>query len=546
MVGQAAGRTTVCVACLGTAYALATTTTDRSLYPATYAAAAPDRPAVIMGGTGEVVTYRELDDRSNQLAQLMWSAGLRPGDHVAVLLENHPRYPEVVWAAYRSGLYLTTVNRYLVPAEAAYIVDDCGARVLVTSSALRDTATAIVDATPGVEVRLMVDGTAPGHDSYEDAIARHPATPLAEEPLGDAMLYSSGTTGRPKGISRPLSGRHVGDGNAIAALLGGVWGFGEDTVYLCPAPFYHSAPLGFSIGAQALGGTVLMMEHFDELEALALIERHRVTHSQWVPTMFVRMLKHPEDERRRFDLSSHRVAIHAAAPCPVTVKEQMIEWWGPILSEYYGATELHGLTIISSQEWLEHRGSVGRPVLGTLHICDDDGRELAPGEAGLIYFELAHVPFEYHGDPAKTRSAQHPDHPDWWTVGDVGYVDDEGYLYLTDRKSFMIISGGVNIYPQEIEDVLVTHPKVLDAAVIGVPNPEFGEEVKAVVQPVSAQEADESLARELLAHCRANLAAYKVPRSVDFTEELPRLPTGKLYKRLLRDRYWADRETRIV
>jgi long-chain acyl-CoA synthetase len=527
--------------------ATTTTGTDHAgLYPATYAARSPDRPAVIMGASGEVVTYRELDDRSNQLAQLMWAAGLRPGDHVAVLLENHPRYPEVVWAAYRSGLYLTTVNRYLVPEEAAYIVDDCGARVLVTSSALRDTATAIVDATPAVEVRLMVDGEAPGHEGYEDALAAQPAEPLAEQPLGDAMLYSSGTTGRPKGISRPLSGRSVGEGNAIAALLGGIWGFNEETVYLCPAPFYHSAPLGFSIGAQALGATVVMMEHFDELQALALIEHHRVTHSQWVPTMFVRMLKQPDEARTRHDLSSHRVAIHAAAPCPVAVKQQMIEWWGPILSEYYGATELHGLTIISSEEWLAHKGSVGKPVLGILHICDDEGKEVPSGEPGLIYFELGHVPFEYHGDPAKTRGAQHPVHENWWTVGDVGSVDDEGYLYLTDRKSFMIISGGVNIYPQEIEDVLVAHPAVLDAAVIGVPNEEFGEEVKAVVQPVAGDEPGDELARELLAHCRDHLAAYKVPRSVDFTEELPRLPTGKLYKRLLRDRYWEGHQSRIV
>ena len=520
--------------------------TDGTLYPGTYAASAPQRPAVIMGGSGEVVTYRQLDDRSNQLAQLMWDAGLRPGDHMAVLMENHPRYPEVVWAAYRSGLYITTVNRYLVPDEAAYIVDDCDARVLVTSAALRDTATAIVDATRGVELRLMVDGTAPGHESYEEAIARHPATPLATQPLGDAMLYSSGTTGRPKGISRPLSGRGVGGGGAIVSLLRGLWGFGEDTVYLCPAPYYHSAPLGFSTGAQALGGTVVIMEHFDELEALALIERHRVTHSQWVPTMFVRMLKQPESSRQGFDLSSHRVAIHAAAPCPVTVKEQMIRWWGPILSEYYGATELHGLTVISSEEWLAHPGSVGKPMLGILHICDDDGKEVPAGEPGLIYFELGHVPFEYHGDPAKTRGAQHPARENWWTVGDVGSVDSDGYLYLTDRKSFMIISGGVNIYPQEIEDALVAYPKVMDAAVIGVPDDEFGEAVKAVVQPVEGQAPGPELERELLAHCREHLAGYKVPRSVDFTDELPRLPTGKLYKRLLRDQYWQGHESRIL
>jgi fatty-acyl-CoA synthase len=499
-----------------------------------------------MAGSGERVTYRELDERSNRLAQLMWASGLRPGDHVAVLLENHVRYPEVYWASVRSGLYLTTVNRYLTGEEAAYIVEDCGARVLITSAALRYVAVSVAARVPGCAVRLMVDGVAEGFESYELAVARYPAEPLDEEPMGELMLYSSGTTGRPKGIKRPLPGRSAEAGAGITPILGPLFDMDADSVYLSPAPLYHSAPIGFSMGVQALGSTVVIMETFDADAALGAIEAHRVTHSQWVPTMFSRMLKLPEESRSRHDLSSHQVAIHGAAPCPVGVKERMIEWWGPILREYYGGTEVNGLTFIGSQEWLAHRGSVGKSMLGIVHICDDSGAELPTGERGLVYFELPKRPFEYHGDPEKTRKAEHPDHPNWTALGDVGYVDADGYLYLTDRATFMIISGGVNIYPQEIEDVLILHPDVADVAVIGVPNDEFGEEVKAVVQPADRAVAGPALAQSLLAYCREHLAGYKVPRSIDFEDELPRLPTGKLYKRLLRDRYWGTTDSRIV
>jgi fatty-acyl-CoA synthase len=353
------------------------------------------------------------------------------------------------------------------------------------------------------------------------------------------MLYSSGTTGRPKGIKRPLSGATIDDQNMIALMFAGLYGMDADSVYLSPAPLYHSAPLIYSTGVQTLGATVVCMEKFDEAHALELIERHGVTHSQWVPTMFVRMLKLPEELRHRHDLSSLEVAIHAAAPCPVEVKRAMIDWWGPVLYEYYAGTEGNGMTFISSPEWLEHPGSVGKPVLGTLHICDEDGAELATGETGLVYFEQPVMPFEYHGDPDKTRSAQHPVHPNWSALGDVGHVDADGYLYLTDRKSFMIISGGVNIYPQEIEDCLVVHPKVADVAVFGLPDPEMGEFVQAVVQPADGVAATAELAAELRDHARAHIAHYKVPRVIDFRPELPRLPTGKLYKRLLRDEYMA-------
>jgi long-chain acyl-CoA synthetase len=520
------------------------------VYPRVHAATSPDKAALIMSTSGEVVTYRELDERSCRLARLFWDAGLRAGDHAAIFMENHPRYFEVAWAALRSGLYLTPVSSYLTADEAAYVVNDCGARVLVTSAARREVAERIVPDTPGIEVRLMVDApsAAPGgHEPYDDAIGRYPAAPLDDEPLGDLMFYSSGTTGRPKGIKRPLTGRHAREGSALLIpLLQSLYGVAEDTVYLSPAPLYHAAPLTFSAGVQALGGTVVAMERFDAAQALALIERYRVTHGQFVPTMFVRMLKLPEEERRRHDLSSLRMAVHAAAPCPIPAKEQMIAWWGPVLVEYYAGTEGNGVTFIRSEEWLGHRGSVGRSLGAPLHICDEAGDELPMGETGLVYFDSpTGLPFEYHNDPGKTRGTLHPRNPNWSTLGDVGHLDEDGYLYLTDRRAYMIIAGGVNIYPQEVENALVMHPAVIDVAVFGVPDDDMGEQVKAVVQPAPGVEPGDELELQLIAYCREHLAAVKCPRSIDFASELPRLPTGKLYKRLLRDRYWEGREVRI-
>ena len=516
------------------------------MYPGLYAKTTPDKAAVISAGSGEEISYAELDARSNRLAQLCWAEGMRPGDHMAVFLENHPRYFEVVWAAMRSGLYLTTVNRYLTAEEAAYIVADCGARLLVSSHALRDVAARIPALAPGCRHLLIMDGAADGFDAYEQAVAEHKPEPLAEEPLGELMLYSSGTTGRPKGIARPLSGRKTADGLTLNRMLGPLFGIDESSVYLSPAPLYHSAPIGWTMATQSLGGTVVMMEHFDAHAALRALEEHAITHSQWVPTMFTRMLKLPADERERFSFPQHRVAVHAAAPCPRAVKEQMFEWWGPILHEYYGGTELNGLTYIGPEEWLAHPGSVGRSTLGTLHICNEEGAELPTREPGVVYFERERRVFEYHNDPEKTRSSEHSRHPTWTTLGDVGYLDEEGFLYLTDRISFMIVSGGVNIYPQEIEDALIVHPKVADVAVVGVPNAEFGEEVKAVVQPMEGVDAGDALAEELMLYSREHLAAFKCPRSIDFESELPRLPTGKLYKRLLKDRYWGKQGSRIV
>jgi acyl-CoA synthetase (AMP-forming)/AMP-acid ligase II len=519
------------------------------MWPGAHARTDPDKPAYVMAASGQVVTYRELDDRSNRLAQLWYDAGLRFGDHIAVCMENHPRYLEVVWAAQRSGLYFTAINYHFNAEEIAYIVDNCDAKAYVTSAYLESTAAELTERLPEhCTVRLMLDRPdgVDGFADYETAVAAFPAEPLEEELEGVAMLYSSGTTGRPKGIKYPNPRRRVGDPLPGFAGFGQTYGIDADSVYLSPAPLYHSAPLQFCIAMGRIGATAIVMERFDPELALASIERHRVTHSQWVPTMFVRMLKLPEATRAQYDVSSQRFVIHAAAPCPVPVKQQMIEWWGPIIFEYYGATEGGGSTMITSEEWLAHPGSVGKAHGSTIHILDEDGNELPTGESGVVWFEAGErtITFEYHKDPEKTRSAHNQD--GWTSVGDMGYLDDEGYLYLTDRRDFMIVSGGVNIYPQEAENLLVTHPKVMDAAVFGVPNEEMGEEVKGVVQPIDWSNAGPDLERELIAFCRDNLAHYKCPVSIDFMEELPRQPTGKLYKRLIRDRYWGDRTSRIV
>lgn len=494
-----------------------------------------------MAESGEVLTYLELDERSNRLAHLLHSYGLRRGDHVAILAENHPCYFEVYWAAMRSGLYLTAINRYFSAEEVAYVVNDSNTEVLITTLGKSELAAATLPLVPECSHRLMIDGVVAGFEGYEEAIAAMPATQLEEEWRGEVMLYSSGTTGHPKGIKRPLRDAKPDEpGMGIAALEQGLLGMNSDSVYLSPAPLYHSAPLMWSTGLQEFGGTTVVMEHFDETEYLRHVEHYSITHSQLVPTMFIRMLKLPADMRSAFDLSSLQMVTHAAAPCPMKVKEQMIDWWGPIVTEYYAGTEGHGLTFIDSEQWLAHPGSVGVAILGKIHICDDDGAELPPGDAGLIYFENEQPAFEYHGDEKKTREGRHPDHENWATLGDVGYVDDDGFLYLTDRKAFMIISAGVNIYPQEVEDCFVIHPKVADAAVFGLPDPEMGEFVQAVLQPAPGVEPTDELAAELREYAREHIAHFKVPRVIDFTPELPRLPTGKLYKRLLRDEYLAQ------
>ena len=503
-----------------------------------------DQPAFIMATSGEAVTYAEYEARCNRLAHLYRDVGLQRTDHVAIFMENNPRMLECEGAAERTGLYYTCVNSYLAPDEVAYIVNDSQAQVVVTSAAKRDVAVQLPARCPDVKRWLMVDGTADGFESYEDAVAGYPTGPVADEQLGAAMLYSSGTTGRPKGILRPLPEAHPSVGLALMDFVKFMMGFSEGMTYLSPAPLYHSAPQASVASTIRLGGTAIIMERFDPEQYLQLVERYRVTNSQLVPTMFSRMLKLPEEVRSKYDLSSLQAVVHAAAPCPVPVKEAMIEWWGPIILEYYGATEANGFTRCDSEEWLAHKGTVGRPVLGEVVIRDEDGNDCPTGTPGTVWFRGA-TNFEYFNDPAKTAESRAED-GNMSTVGDVGYLDEDGYLYLTDRKSYMIISGGVNIYPQETENLLVTHPKVMDAAVLGVPNDDLGEEVKAVVQPVEGVEPGPDLERELIAFCREHLAHYKCPRTIDFEAELPRLPAGKLYKRLLRDRYGEGHSTAIV
>jgi long-chain acyl-CoA synthetase len=514
------------------------------VYPGVHGVGRPDHPAVVMSGSGVTVTFRELDQRSSQLARLWRAHGLSVGDHVAIFSENQPRFFEVMWAALRSGLYVTTINSYLSPEEVAYILDDSGAKSLVTTSAKAATASAALQRATGVEFPLLIGEPQAGFEPYVDAISSMPADPLDREPAGEMMLYSSGTTGRPKGIKRALSGKRADEGMLIAGLVSGVFGMGPDSRYLSPAPLYHSAPIGFSLGVQSLGGTVVVMEKFDPIDALAAIEHHRITDSQWVPTMFVRMLKLEQEERDRFDVSSMKVAIHAAAPCPVEVKQRMMDWWGPVLWEYYAGTELNGFCLVRPDEWLQRPGTVGRPLIGSLHVVGPDGNELPAGEPGTVYFGDGPA-YEYHNAPDKTAASRDPGGHGWTTLGDVGYVDEDGWLFLTDRQAFMIISGGVNIYPQEIEDCLTMHPKVADVAVFGVPDDEMGEAVHAAVQPAAGVTGDDQLAAELRSYTREHIAHFKCPHGFEFHDQLPRLPTGKLYKHQLRAPHWEGRNSSI-
>jgi long-chain acyl-CoA synthetase len=504
------------------------------VHPGQHAASTPDRIAAVMAGTGDAITYGELDAASNRLAHLFLERGLRRGSHIAVLLGNELAYFEVVWAAQRSGMYVTPINWHLGAEEAGYIIEDCDAEVLVTSTDFAPLVEGLGAHLQNVHTRLVVRAEIDGFELLAEATAGLAPTPIEGETEGAVMFYSSGTTGRPKGIKQPLSGAEFGTGTMIEGLMRGLYAFDEESIYLCPAPLYHAAPLGWSMGTQRIGGTVVVMERFDPNALLSAVEYHSVSHAQFVPTHFVRMLKLSDAERAAHDLASLRVAIHAAAPCPVEVKQQMFDWWGPIIYEYYSGSEGLCFCAVSPQEWLEHPGTVGRPVAGTVHVVGEDGQTVAPGEVGELWFATgAH--FEYHKDPEKTRSVFNDQ--GWGTLGDVGYVDEDGWVFLTDRVSHMIISGGVNIYPQEIENVLVLHPAVSDVAVIGVADEDMGEAVKAVVQPTDPTAVGAQLADELMAYCRAHLAGFKCPRSVDFVAELPRLPTGKLLKRKLRDAY---------
>jgi long-chain acyl-CoA synthetase len=501
------------------------------MHPSVHARTEGAKPAIIMAGSGRQISYDQLDRRSNKIAHYLRGQGLAIGDTVALCLENRAEYFDVVWGAQRSGLIFVAISNRLTADEIAYIVQDSGAKLLVTSDTLAAQLPAIRQQCPDVPVVSLDDA---GFVAVLDGL---PDTPIADQRAGADMLYSSGTTGRPKGVRLPLpEDGDIAASNSLVALAQGAFGFGADSIYLSPAPLYHAAPLRWCMTVHKLGGTVIVMEKFDPEAALSLIERYKVNVSQWVPTHFTRMLKLPEDIRTRYDVSSLGSAVHAAAPCPVPVKQAMIDWWGPVLKEYYAGTEGNGFTFISSEDWLTHQGSVGRALMGIVRICDEEGNEVPARTEGTVYFEGGGT-FIYHNDSAKTREATHPQ--GWTTLGDVGWIDEDGFLYLTDRKSFMIISGGVNIYPQEIENLLVSHPRVADAAVIGAPCPDMGERVVAIVQPLDLAEAGDALAEELSGYLRKSLSGVKIPRQIDFRDELPRHATGKLYKRLLRDEYWA-------
>lgn len=483
--------------------------------------------AVVMGASGKSLTYRQLEEQSNALAHLFRLRGLAAGDHIAILMENEIDVFPVVWAAQRSGLLYTPVNWHLTADEAAYIVENCGARLLVHSESMRELAVYAESTAPLVKSRLEVGSDS--DDSLAMAIVGLPVTPISDETEGNYMFYSSGTTGRPKGILPELTGQPFGSGLGIDSLMAAAFGFGPEAVYLSPGPLYHAAPLGWCLGTVRNGGTAVVMEKFDAELTLALIERFQVTHGQFVPTMFVRMLKLDDATRHRYDVTSMELVVHAAAPCSIEVKERMIEWFGPILTEFYSGSEGTGFFMIESRNWLNHKGSVGKAVRGVVHICDDDGVELPAGEIGMVWFSDIDR-FEYYGDPAKT--AESFNDKGWNTLGDLGHVDEEGYLFLSARRSDLILSGGVNIYPQEIEDALAMHPAVADVAAIGLPDDEMGQKVHAVIAPASGVTADDALAAEIIKYCRAHMAGYKIPRSVTFGE-VPRLPSGKILRREL-------------
>lgn len=505
------------------------------LYPGAHAAHSPAKAAVVMAETGATLSYAELDGQANRLGRLYQWLGLKPGDHVAYCLENRLECPVVQWGAHYAGLYYTFISTRLTGAEAAYIVADCEAQVLLVSAKTAPTIIDAIRALPRPPQIYSLDPVA-GLKLFDDAISAFDASPIRDAVEGSEMLYSSGTTGRPKGVKPVLSGQPLGTTGVIAGLMQRGFGVTDASVYYSSSPYYHAAPMKWGQGMTALGGTLVMAERFDAEGALKAIERYRISHSNWVPTMFHRLLALPREVRELYDLSSHKVAVHAGAPCPVPTKHAMIDWWGPVLAEFYSCTESIGSTIVDSKTWLERPGTVGRAVLGELHIVSEDGRELPAGEDGLVFF--ANGPrFSYHKDEEKTREAYNAQ--GWASVGDIGHLDADGFLFLTDRKNNMIISGGVNVYPQETENVLVTHPKVFDVAVIGTPHSDFGEEVRAVVQLESGVQPSDELVEELIAFCREQLSPIKCPRVIDFTDTLPREPNGKLLKRLLRDEYRA-------
>ena len=499
---------------------------DRGMAAAWHAARGPDTPALIT--TAGTITYGELNARANRLARALRRRGVRRGDAVALLCSNRAEFVEVLLATQRAGLRLTTVNWHLTADEAGYIVDDCEATAFVAEARFAAVVEGAAAAAPRAQVRLAVAGSIEGFEDYDTAVAAEPGDDVDDPALGSQMLYTSGTTGRPKGVFRD-------EASLATAVMLARAAYRDGNVHLLTGPLYHAAPLLFSMNAPLIAGVpVVVMPAWDPEEALRLIERHRVTHTHMVPTMFHQLLALPDDVRARYDVSSLHNVLHGAAPCPVGVKQRLIEWFGPVVNEYYAATEGLG-TWVDARTWLQKPGTVGKPVPDDqVVVADEEGNPMPPGEVGLVWFKASEVPFEYYKDRAKTQSSYRERH---FTLGDMGYVDDDGFLFLTDRSANLIISGGVNIYPAEVDAVLLDHPMVADAAVIGVPNPEWGEEVLAVIELRAGAEQRRDLADELVDFCRDRLAHYKCPRRVEFVDQLPRQDNGKIYKRLLRDRY---------
>lgn len=508
-------------------------------YPGHWSAKQPNAAAIIMAGSGEVVSFAELEDATSRGAHLLRHLGLKRGDVFAIWSGNNARYLEIAWAMRRTGVYMVPIAAKLNAEEVAFILNESKARVVIVDAGLKHAEVffAQPELYPNIEHCFSICGDIPGVQRWEAARAKMPATLIEDPSPGHTMSFSSGTTGKPKGIKHPLPEGTFDVAPAFAPLMAHRFKSGPGSTFILSAPLYHSGPLAMALAGLSLGAAILLFEKFDAEAVLKAIDTHRPDSGQFVPTMFIRMLKLPEDVRKRYDVSSLKVAFHTAAPCPIDTKRAMIEWWGPVIDEMYGGTENAGSTFINSEEWLRKPGSVGKSPSATIHICDDEGNELPVGSVGTVFFDSG-ARFQYLNDPEKTEGARHPQHPSWSTFGDIGHIDEDGYLFLSDRKAFMIISGGVNIYPQEAENLLVTHPAVLDAAVFGIPDPDMGEQVKAVVEPVKWALAGAALEAELIAFCKSKLATLKCPKSIDFVEKLPRDDAGKLAKKALRDRYW--------